>query len=532
MSLPGVSAEQLRSFIIGSEELALIDIREGGVFAKSHLLFAINCPLSRLEILVLELVPRKDVRMVLCADAGENNKCALAHNRLLSLGYSNISVLTGGVEGWKIAGYELFSGVHVPSKAFGEFVETTSGTPHLKAPDVQKMKEAEEDFVILDSRPYKEYHAMNIPGGINVPGAELVYRVHDLAPDPNTKVIVNCAGRTRSIIGAQSLINAGIPNFVAAIENGTMGWHLAGMKLERQQDRTFGELSMEAHLTAMDRAIGVKERFGVNSIDEKTAQEWEADASRSTFFLDVRDPSEYSIAHRPGSKNAPGGQLVQATDHYVGVRRARLVLIDEDGVRATMTASWLIQMGWHDVHILADANETFRPSERKTELPTSPAMQPYMITVEALVEDQSKGQAVVVDLATSLAYRDNGHIPGSWFAIRSHMPDNLDELPKSAQIVLTSPDGTYAQLALEDALTSGRDVKILAGGTQAWIENSQPLEFGFTRMADEPVDLWYKPYEFSDDDKNIEQAMEQYLTWEVDLVGQIERDGTTEFKVF
>ena len=61
-----------------------------------------------------------------------------------------------------------------------------------------------------------------------MPGAELVLRARELAPDPATRIIVNCAGRTRSIIGTQSLINAGIENPVSALRNGTIGWTLAG----------------------------------------------------------------------------------------------------------------------------------------------------------------------------------------------------------------------------------------------------------------------------------------------------------------
>ena len=69
---------------------------------------------------------------------------------------------------------------------------------------------------------------MSIPTATSVPGAELVLRARALAPDPATTVVVNCAGRTRSIIGTQSLINAGLPNRVVALRNGTMGWTWPG----------------------------------------------------------------------------------------------------------------------------------------------------------------------------------------------------------------------------------------------------------------------------------------------------------------
>ena len=267
MNPPKVTPADLRNLIVGPNELALIDLREGGIFSKSHLLFAISCPLSRLEIFIKGLVPLKTVKLVLCASAIDSNMTTTGAVRLAKLGYSDVSILEGGIEGWGAYGYELFSGVNVPSKAFGEFIETTYKTPHVQAHDIERMKKDGEDFIILDSRPYSEYHAMNIPGGIDVPGAELAYRIHDLAPNSKTKVVVNCAGRTRSIIGAQSLINAGIPNPIMAVENGTMGWHLAGLKLERGQSRRFGDISPNAHLIALERAEAVRHRFDLKLVD-------------------------------------------------------------------------------------------------------------------------------------------------------------------------------------------------------------------------------------------------------------------------
>lgn len=532
-----ITATQLRARIVGQEELALIDLREGGVFSQSHLLYAANCPLSRLEFLIESLVPRKSVLLVICVDKSDHTRAEKGLRRLADLGYSSLMYLEGGVDAWKNAGYELFSGVHVPSKAFGEFVEKHCETPHISAQDLAARTASGEDIVILDSRPFNEYHKMNIPNGIDVPGAELAYRIHDIAPRPDTTVVVNCAGRTRSIIGAQSLINAGIPNPVIALENGTMGWHLAGFELERNQERVFETVSEEAQTIAEDRAASVRGRFDVPTIEFQQLQQWQADKSRTTYLLDVRTPAEFEVSHLPGSKSAPGGQLVQATDLYVGVRRARLVLLDDTGVRASMSASWLIQMGWHDVHVLYGVDELFtetgmQPTALKNlnQSPTEFISASELKTALKTVASEDK-PVHIVDLATSLQYRDQGHIPGAWFAVRSHMPHNLSFAESNNLIVLTSPDGQLAELAFEDASESGLTVKVLAGGNAAWIALGEPLEYGFTNMADETTDIWYKPYDFNDKDKSLESSMQQYLTWEVDLVPQIARDGTTEFNI-
>jgi rhodanese-related sulfurtransferase len=526
----GISPAALRETIIAGGELALLDLREGGVFADGHLLFAISMPLSRLEFRIDGLVPRRDVPIVLCADEPDDDGLiAKGATRLAGFGYTDLSFLEGGLTGWAEAGFEVFSGVNVPSKAFGEFIETTYDTPRITADQLQAMADGGENFIILDSRPFAEFHRMNIPGGIDVPGCELVYRVADMAPDPETTVVVNCAGRTRSIIGAQSLINAGIPNRVIALENGTMGWHLAGYVLERGQDRMFAAASDQGAAQARSRADAVAARFAVPLVDPATLSRWRAEAGRTTFLLDVRDAPEYAAGHLAGAIHAPGGQLVQATDEYVGVRGARLVLTDNDGARAKMTASWLIQMDWRDVHVLEAGGETLETGPYRPRILGLPDAEPDSVSVEELAALLDAGEAVVADLANSLAYY-KGHIPGAWFAIRSRMPDNLAKLPDAALLVLTSKHGDLARLAVSEAAASGRRVKLLRGGSDAWVVAGKPLESGFTHIADHTDDRWYKPYDLEEEGDSA--AMEAYLTWEVDLVGQIERDGTAQFKVF
>lgn len=289
-------------------------------------------------------MPRRDTPITVYDDS--EGLAPVAAQRLLDLGYSDVALLDGGLSGWRNAGGELFRDVNVPSKAFGELVEAERHTPSLAAEEVQALLDARADAVILDARRFDEYQTMSIPGGISVPGAELVLRVAELAPDPRTRAIVNCAGRTRSIIGTQSLLNAGIPNPVAALRNGTIGWTLAGQQLEHGQTRRFGAISQDTRKAAAQRARAVADRAGVERLDLAGSAEWQDEHDRTTYLLDVRTPEEYEAGHLPGSRSTPGGQLVQETDHVASVRGARLVLVDDDGVRANMSASWLAQMGW------------------------------------------------------------------------------------------------------------------------------------------------------------------------------------------
>ncbi|HEY0522778.1 MAG TPA: rhodanese-like domain-containing protein [Stellaceae bacterium] len=536
ISAPEVPPGELKAMLGDGAELAVLDVREEGLFAQGHLLLAASLPLSRLEIRLAALVPRRGTRIVVCdehgsADGGLAQKAA---GRLLDFGYGNVAVLKGGVAGWRAAGHELFSGVYVPSKAFGEFVEHRCDTPRLDAAELKAKLDAGEDVLILDSRPMSEYRVMSIPGGIDCPGAELVYRVHDLVKSPDTLVVVNCAGRTRSIIGAQSLIDAGLPNRVAALKNGTMGWHLAGFALEHGKRRHAPDPSPEGLARAKQAAARVAERFGVRRIDHAALHRFEAEReTRSLYLLDVRSPGEYAAGHLPGARSAPGGQLVQATDSYVGTRNARLVLADGgDGVRATMTASWLVQMGWDDVYVLADAllGEPLEVGAERTPVFGLPPRGVAAVAPATLDEMMKEGVAVVVDLASSLDYRE-AHIPGAWFAVRSRFADSVARLPGSGALVLTSPDGVLARVAAADlaAAAPTRPVHVLAGGTEAWRAAGLPLAGGEENLTDTPDDVWYRPYDRRD---GVEAAMQDYLRWEVDLVTQIERDGDARFRTF
>lgn len=539
---PLLDVRQVKAMLASGEVFAFLDVREEGEFAtQGHPLFATPLPLSRLEPRALALLPDPQTRIVLM-DSGEDtidpqwagraNRAAAVLSRL---GYTDIAMMKGGLRAWREAGYEAFTGVNVPSKAFGEVVEHENDTPRIEAADLQKLVEAGTDLVILDSRPMPEFHNMSIPGGVDCPGAELVYRVKDFAPRPETLVVVNCAGRTRSIIGAQSLINAGLPNKVIALKNGTMGWHLAGLQVAHGETRSFGPQGPEAARFAQGAAADIAKRMNIGRIDKAGLARLAAQGA-PLYRLDVRDPSEYAQGHLKGFRHAAGGQLVQATDQYVGARNAAIVLHDNDGVRATMTAHWLKQMGWQDVHVLEHEPA---PGELTTDAepryPTDFAM-PTPAAVTAPELNASLPHTLVVDLDTSLRYRD-GHVPGAWFAVRANMartvPEMLARQPGVSRIVLVSPDGEMAALAAAEAeaAAGGVPVAILTGGMQAWRQAGLPVEAGHVRMADPPTDVWYRPYDFRDTREKVEEAMRQYLDWEVDLVPQVARDGDARFAV-
>lgn len=515
-SLRPVTPAAVKAMLNDGQELALVDVREELTFSQNHLLWARNVPLSRLELRFATLVPRKTTRIVLVDD--NDGLVERAAEILARAGYNDVSVLDGGVAGWEKAGFITFSGVHVPSKAFGEFVEHDSGTPNISPTELDALMRAGANLKVLDSRPFDEYTRVSIPTGVNVPGAELVLRVHDIVPSPDTTIIVNCAGRTRSIIGAQSLINAGVPNKVMALRNGTMGWHLAGLTCASGETGGTPGFTDAGLAWAKGQAEAVAEKYGVKRIDAATVEQWRQDDTRTTYVFDVREPAEYEAGHYPGAISAPGGQLVQATDLYAGVLGARVVVSDDKEVRALMTASWLRQMGWQEVAVLAQAgDETGRPAPVLLGTPSPRSVEPSA----AIATDD----VTIIDLSTSPRYR-RGHIPGAWFAIRSRLEHALKTIAPTGDIILTSEDGVLASLAVADAqFMTDRQVFWLKGGNAAWQAAGFPLATA-ERLADEPVDVWLKPYERPNDN---EAAMNAYLSWEVDLIDRIKQDGTTHF---
>jgi len=346
MKLSTVIPADVRRALLLREEIALLDLRFEAAFATGHPLFAANMAVDRIAVEAAVRLPRKDVPVVLFDD-GEG-LAADGAERLAALGYSNVRALDGGLRAWRAAGYEVFEDVNSYSKAFGELVEARRHTPSFSADEVAKLIADKANIAILDVRRFDEYATMNIPGSVSVPGAELVLRAGEAAPDPETTIIVNCAGRTRSIIGTQSLINAGVPNKVRALRNGTIGWTLARHTLNHGADRRGAIGPFEG---GPANARDVAYRAGVRHVGANEMAALVAETSRTLYRFDVRDAEEYAAGHLPGFRHYPGGQLVQETDMAAPVRGARILLTDDKGVRADMTASWLAQMGW-EVYVL------------------------------------------------------------------------------------------------------------------------------------------------------------------------------------
>lgn len=531
-ALPLRHFAQLRDALREGREVALIDLREEAEFATGHPLFAANLALSKLELEILDRVPNRRTAITLY-DNGEfydqqrgERETTRAAALLTSLGYQDIALLAGDLAGWKEAGGEIFIDVNAPSKAFGEWVEHHYDTPSLSAEQVLALQQQGANLAVLDVRRFDEFQAMSIPGGVSVPGGELVLRLKDVVPDPNAQIIVNCAGRTRSIIGTQSLINAGVKQPVAALRNGTIGWTLAGQALSHLQHKQFPALSEDSRRIAMKGAQALGIRAGVRSVTLSQIADWQQDTSRTLYLFDVRTAEEFRAGHLSGARHVPGGQLVQETDHYATVRGARVVLADNDGVRARMAASWLAQMNW-EVYIAETGTEDFtQTGDWKAQVAPAPAVE--SVKPEQLLSWLSDGKTGVIDLTTSANFR-NRRIPGAIWTTRGNIPQVIASQPEKERWVVTCTSGLLARYAVtEVAALTGKTVYVLEKGTVGWIDNGLLLERGDSPYLDNAQDRYRRPYEGTDVSP---QAMQDYLDWEYGLVAQLEKDGTHGFRL-
>ncbi|WP_275289363.1 rhodanese-like domain-containing protein [Halomonas elongata] len=505
-----------------NQEIAFLDIREFGEYGMGHPFHAVNVPFSRLESLVGQLVPRLGTPLVVMDDHGEG-RARRAAQCLADLGYGDIAYLEGGVAAWRESGYGLFAGVNVISKTFGELVHEHFQPAGIEASTLAEWQRQGRPVHIIDGRPIAEYRKMNIPSSVCCPNGELAKRLPTLLEgDASTPVVVNCAGRTRSIIGAQTLRWLGIENPVYALENGTQGWRLAGLTLEHGSDRGYPQnTETKDELGAAARRLAGSR--DVMAIGAATLDNWLADDRRTTYVFDIRTEEEYLQDSLPGAVHAPGGQLIQATDHWVGVRHARLVLIDDDECRAPLVASWLALMGM-DVAWLRGGRASWsclRNLTKRTPGSMSPPA-PQTVDLATALEPTT----LCLDARPGMQYRE-GHLPGARWVNRSLLGKQLSEDDIHRPVVIVADEERAACLASELKAHGVNRIGWLVPAFDAWASEGIALD----RTPNEPDDDHCIDFLFFVHDRhdgNLE-ASRRYLAWETGLLAQLDEQERSTF---
>ncbi|MCY1536518.1 Rhodanese-like domain protein [compost metagenome] len=298
-----------------------------------------------------------------------------------------------------------------------------------------------------------------------------------------------------------------------ALENGTQGWYLEDLQLEHGALRRYGDDIAPQDVPALaQRSAALAERHSVPTVSAQAVQAWLRDTARSTFLCDVRSAEEYLQGSLPGAQHTPGGQLIQATDQYVAVRGARIVVFDSEGVRAPVIASWLRQMGW-DASVLKEGVH----ARLETGAKETPAPEIRVLGQAELAAAMAQG-AQLVDIRPGMRYRAK-HIAGARWAIRPRF-DRL-RLDVSRPVVLLAEDAALAAWAAQDLLALGvNDISANAGTPASWSAQGIALE----STPDAPADADCIDYLFFVHDRHDgnKAAARQYLAWETNLVRQID----------
>ncbi len=517
---PTISCAEVADLLDGDQPFALIDVRESGEYNSSHIVGASLIPRRELELRIVDSVPYTDATVVLCDDDGR--RAALAAATLRGLGYRNAVAMSGGMARWVTERRPTEWGVNVPSKDFGEKVQVQHHVPEIDAVELRSMMDRGDKMVILDTRTPEEYRRNCIPGGRSVPNGELALHISDILGDvdDDTTVVINCAGRTRSIIGTRILQRMGVEN-VVGLENGTAGWVLAGYELEYGADRLdLPEPTEEGLAAAEQYADQLVEQDGVRYIDVSELESlMERRTSETVYLVDVRTGSEYAEGHIPGFRWFPGGQAVQRADEVAVVHNAPIVFCCDGRARAALTASWYRQMGFEHVYALHGGSTAWAESGRVLESGApDTGMQPVSArsasktTADDVAAASDSTRIIHVGLSAEFA---QGHVPGASWVPRGWLEFRIGDIAPdiNAPVIVTCPDGG-AQSALAAATLTEMgytNVSTLEGGTNGWQASGRDVEVGLTGVMSPPNDnLPMGP------DRGYAD-MVNYLRWEEEL---------------
>jgi len=504
--------------LMASDDLfAVFDVRERGEYNDGQIPDTTSLPRSQIEFRIGELVPNRKIPIVVYDEGG--GRAELAAATLTELEYQDVSVLQGGLDAWKKEHRPTVSGVNVPSKAFGERLHHDRQVPDLSAEELKALLDSNRDLTILDVRTPEEYGRFCIPGGINVPGGDLILWAEELRDKPT--VIVNCAGRTRSIIGTAALRRLGLTN-VRALRNGTMGWVLAGYQLETKPSRAGVIAAGASQALATAQRIAAEEKI-VWAAPDEVARAGERGTDGVTYLIDVRSEVEFAAGHVDGSINVPGGQAVQRADDFVPVRNGKIIFISNRCARAVMAAYWYRQMGFKHVSVLPGGLEGWQRSARKLVTDTMAAealgeglarRAARFIGAAELSKLIDDGSSVLLDVSTSLEY-ENGHVPGAKWISRGWIDLKITELfpDRRRRIVVTCGDGRQSIFAARQLAQVGYgDVLVLDGGLRSWAAAGLATAAGLDDCLVKPNDVVLSP-----SIRGSKEDMLNYLNWELTL---------------
>lgn len=518
-----MTPQELDALTATQAQWALFDVREAGEADRGHIFGATFLPRRQLELRIGDLVPARATTVVVYDEGGP--RASLAAQALERYDYRDVHVLSGGTAAWTAAGHELMQGSNVPSKLFGEEVSEHEHVPQLPVATLKAWQQEGRAHVVCDIRTPDEYEVARIPGAYGAFGVDLARVAGDLR-GKGVPIVVHCAGRTRSIIACQTLRELGVKD-VYALENGTMGWQLAGFDLERGTPKGVLEPSADSAADAEQRTRRLALEAGVNEVSPERLEAWlseRAAGAANLYLLDVRQLSEYLEGHVEGSVAVPGGLAIQRTDEFAPVRAARIVLVDDREARAFLTGYWLRRFGRPNVHALTGGIEAWRAGGRAVAAgrgrskPLGLDEMRRSVTRVAPADLASDKGILVVDVDTSRYFRKAG-VAGSHWIPYGWLEARIAQYDVKTPMVLACHDGMLSgYAALNLARIGYTQVRVLEGGVQGWQKQGLPVQSGWPSTLPPADDLVVPPYH------SDREAMARYLEWEQKLTARRRAD--------
>jgi len=519
-----ISVSALEDLMSSKSEYALFDVREAGEAEKGHIYGTTFLPRRLIEFRILELVPNPDALLVLYDNGPDDGRAELARQTLRGTGYKKVLVLSGGTAAWSKAGHTLVEGSNVPCKLFGENLHASEHVPDLTAEELASWRDSGKQMLICDIRTPTEHESAHVPDSRPAPSFDIAHSLGDFLKK-DVPVIVHCAGRTRSIIACQALRELGLEN-VYALKNGTMGWILAGHKLDETGSGEPFTPSPESIKLFEERAAKIAADANIASMDQQTLQD--AIAARkqqksNVYVFDVRPLKDSLNGRIPGSFAVPGGQVVQRADDFIAVRMAPIVFIDDREGRANMTASFFRKMGYPNVHVLSGGVngwvEAGKDLVKGRGRPLPLGLQNAKTASHVLSPKQAQQkladspEMIVINVDHSKNF-SSGHIAGSSWLARGFLEQRIANITdnKQAKILVTCSGGTQSCLANATLIALGySNTHLLDGGIRAWKKAGLSIETGVVNPM-EADDLVLPPF------ARGQKGMQKYLDWEEKLV--------------
>jgi rhodanese-related sulfurtransferase len=542
-----ISVPELKTLLESTGLYAVIDVRDWGEFSLGQIPGASCIPRGSLEKYMAVLVPQKGVKTVLYCDTGQRS--ARAATTLETLGYTDVSILDGGLKSWQAAGGETIHGWSLRGKEYGERLQVEEQIPDLTAAELHTRLQQGEKFYIFDTRTEPEFQALHLPGAYCTPGGQLALMATDTVQDQNRPIIINCAGRTRSLLGAHLLRRMGFSN-VYALKGGTGAWRIAGHgnELESGSGATLPPVSAAGQVACAQFAERVASEDGIPflSPEELRARQ---EQGKLLYLLDVRQLDEYQAGHIPGALFCPGTQAALLVECLVGVKNATVVTMCDGRARAILVASLLKGAGYPQVSVLDGGTKAWvdqgfglaagAPQEIDYGQPVWMArllqglpsgIEPQELPIPGLAEASAQATFITPEVLQSklvsserpalLDVRSAGdfataHIPGSRWLSQGNLDLQIEQVVpnKATPLVLMCRRGKLSPLSVPTLKDMGyQQVAILQGGFAAWKAAQFPVEQGlgeqveFEELAIAEVGLFGGgPYGFS------HERMAQYL---------------------